>query len=197
MRTCIGNQERIRVGRRTVITLRDLVPERGPIRMLIIGKTPLPESVEAGHYFQGSHGQFLWGELRRYGLLRTHDGECEDDALIRHGYGITDVVKAPRASGDEPSAVQYRAGWPAVAAIIERLEPELLFWPYKGALDTVVRRVFGLREKARYGFNPKLNRLFGARVFAFGMPGTPCRSETREASMRQLRRVMRAARHHG
>lgn len=191
MRTCVGNQMRIRVGRRTVTSLRDLLPDHGPVRMLIVGKTPAQVSVDAGHYFQGRHGEFLWGELKRHGLLRLDADEYEDEALVRHGYGITDIVKVPRAAGDEPTTAEYRAGWPAVAEIMKRLEPAVLFWPYKGALDAVLSGEFGRREKAVYGFNPRLNRLFEARVFAFGMPGTPCRRETREASMRRLRRYLR------
>lgn len=191
MRTPSGHQTKIRIGRRTTLTLGDILPEEGPMRMLIVGKTPALVSVAAGHYFQGTHGQFMWSELRRYGLLVPQDEEWEDDALVRHGFGITDVVKFPRTFGSEPEPEEYGRGWPAAAAIIERLRPSILFWPYKGALDKVLRHAFGLHTKAVYGFNPTLRARMGSQVFAFGMIGTPCRREVREASMSQLQRALR------
>lgn len=178
----------LRVGRRNVVTLADILPDSGPIRMLIIGKTPAPVSVRVGHYFQGLQGCFMWSELRAFGLLDAPNDAYDDDALVRHDYGITDIVKVPRGFGSEPEPEEYGDGWPAVAAIIARLEPAITFWVYKRALDNVLRHAFGHRRKAAYGFNSSLNRLFGASVFAFGMIGTPCTRDERIRGMRALKR---------
>lgn len=156
--------------------------------MLIIGKTPTPVSVNAGHYFQGRQGTFMWSQLRSFRILDAAEDEFEDDALIRNGYGITDVVKVPREFGSEPMPIDYAQGWPLVARLIDHLRPEVTFWPYKGALDRVLKHCFGRRQRAAYGFNPVLNRCIGASVFVFGMQGTPCSAEARIAGLGALRR---------
>jgi hypothetical protein len=41
---------------RSVQTLKDLSPESPGLEVLFVGKTPAPESVRIGHYFQGKQG---------------------------------------------------------------------------------------------------------------------------------------------
>ena len=80
------------------------------MRMLIVAKTPALVSVEAGHYFQGRQGRMFWNRLRDYDILTAPPGTHEDDVLLAHGYGLTDVVKVPRNYGNEPSDDEYREG---------------------------------------------------------------------------------------
>ncbi len=47
----------IKIGNQLHETLLDILPEKGPIKILIVGKAPAPASVAAGHYFQGRHGK--------------------------------------------------------------------------------------------------------------------------------------------
>ncbi|MCX6364304.1 MAG: hypothetical protein NTW58_09105, partial [Actinobacteria bacterium] len=70
-----------------VTTLADIVPARGPLRVLFIGKTPSPASVEAGHYFEGRMGKGLWKRLDEVGLLHAAQGEWPDDLLLANGFG--------------------------------------------------------------------------------------------------------------
>lgn len=190
MSRLVGFQERIRVGGRSVLTLADIVPSSGPTRMLIVGKTPSPVSVAAGHYYQGRHGRFLWSTLTAWGLLAVPDGRHEDEVLVEHGHGITDVVKVPRQPGTEPSPDEYAAGWADLKLELERLRPSVTLWTYKGALDKVLRLGIGKAIATDYGFNPRLVPIFGCRVFVFGMPGTPCTSEQLDRSMAALRRFL-------
>ena len=96
---------------RRVPTLADILPERGPLRMLIVGKTPSPASVEAGHYFEGRMGRGLWKRLDEAGLLCAPPGGFADELLVEHGFGVTDLCKVPRPFGDEPpEASTRRAG---------------------------------------------------------------------------------------
>jgi len=182
----VGHQVSIMVGDREVATLADILPDAGPMRMLIVGKTPAPVSVAAGHYFQGRHGQLFWGKLREHGILGVAAGEYEDDALVAHGLGITDVVKEPRPFGQEPSADEYRAGVERLLATVARLRPRVVLFVYKRALDQVLAFAIGRATKGQYGFNPDLDSLFGARVFAFPMPGTPVRREAIRLHMQEL-----------
>ena len=41
-----------------------------------------------------------------------------------------------------------------------------------------------------YGFNPSLDTEFGARVFVFPLPGTPCNTTTADSVMRELALVL-------
>lgn len=159
---------------RVVVTLADILPERGPLRVLFVGKTPSPASVEAGHYYQGRMGKGLWKRLDEYGVLPAVSGEFGDDRLLACGFGMTDLCKAPRPFGEEPTEHEYVEGWERVSGVVAAFRPRILVFVYKGALDKVLRYSFGWDHKSEYGFNDDLMRTFGRRVFAFPLPGTAC-----------------------
>jgi TDG/mug DNA glycosylase family protein len=171
---------------RSVDTLADILPPRGPLRVLFVGKTPSPVSVEAGHYFQGRMGKGLWKRLAEVGLLECAPGEFPDDRLLDHGFGMTDLCKLPRPFGDEPSQDEYVAGWERVNGIVVRLRPRILAFVYKGALDKVLKHSFGWEHKSVYGFNDDLMRTFGRRVFAFPLPGVACTLRESQRHMADL-----------
>ena len=157
-----------------VTTLADILPARGPLQVLFIGKTPSPVSIEAGHYFPGRIGKGLWKRLDEVGVLHAVPGRSPDDLLLEVGYGMTDVCKLPRPFGEEPTEAEYTAGWERVNGIITRTRPRILVFVYKGALDKVLQYSFGWEHKSGYGFNDDLMRTFGRRVFAFPLPGVSC-----------------------
>ena len=164
----------MQVDGQSVVTLADIVPARGPLRVLFIGKTPSPVSVEAGHYYQGRMGKGLWKRLDEYGLLHAGAGEFGDDLLLANGFGMTDLCKVPRPFGDEPTEREYVEGWERVSGVITLTRPRILTFVYKGALDKVLKYSFGWDHKSEYGFNDDLMRTFGRRVFAFPLPGVAC-----------------------
>ena len=103
-------------------------------------------------------------------------GTYEDEVLSAHGFGITDVVKVPRDFGSEPDANEYGEGWPGFGELFERLKPDVTFWPYKGALDKVIRT----RSASGQGdlrLQSAAEPHVGSSVFVFGMMGTPCSAE--------------------
>ena len=78
-------------------TLADLPPLRD--RLLFVGLNPSPVSVEAGHYHQGRLGQTFWRRLMLAGILPPGTPvEDADDALVKAGHGITDLIKRPTAA---------------------------------------------------------------------------------------------------
>jgi len=180
------HQVTIRVNGRDVTTLADIVPETRPVKMLIVAKTAAPVSVATGHYFQGRQGRMFWNRLKEWNLLDAPTGSFEDDALLDHGYGLTDIVKVPREYGSEPSDAEYRAGVARVLELVARLEPRVLMFVYKRTLDQILRLHFEREKKSIYGFNEDLCELVGSHVFVFPMPGTPCRSAEATAAMREL-----------
>jgi len=141
-------------------TLADILPEKGRLKMLIIAKTPAPISVKAGHYFQGQQGKMLWNKLTEYGILTYPNGEFPDDYLLINDIGITDIVKTPRDYGSEPTTQEYCDGMDRILDLIKDYQPKIIFFVYKGVLDNILRLKFGISEKAEYGFNPNLDKVF-------------------------------------
>jgi uracil-DNA glycosylase len=180
----------ITVDGRSVRTLRDILPEKPGLQVLFVAKTPAPQSVKAGHYFQGRQGQMFWNLLREYGVL-TPTTEFQDDSLLDHEYGLTDIVKVPRAFGNEPSDAEYRAGLERILGLIRVHRPKVVVFVYKRVLDQILRLGFGISAKATYGFNPAVGAHLGTGVFAFPLPGTPCTAAQAIVAMNELAKVCR------
>lgn len=188
MRQLIGNQTILIIQGLEVLTLRDLLPDPPSMQILFVGKCPTPTSVEAGHYFQGRQGRTFWNRLQKYGLLNSTEG-FEDDALLRHSYGMTDITKVPRAFGHEPSEQEYTEGSLRILELIRVHGPSIIVFIHKKVLDSVLLYGFQTVTDTQYGFNPALDRLFGAPVFAFPLPGTPCRQTKAVTAMEELARL--------
>ncbi len=175
----------ITVAGRQVRTLSDILPSSPGLRMLFVAKTPALKSVEVGHYFQGRHGRNFWNRLKEYSLLRPTT-QFEDDSLLDHGFGFTDIVKVPRDFGEEPSDSEYLAGAGRILDLIQAHRPRVVVFVYKRVLDQIVRLRFGVTSRATYGFNAEFEALFGSRVFAFPLPGTPCPAHAAVEAMSEL-----------
>ena len=155
------------------------------MKMLIIAKTPAPKSVNAGHYFQGKQGKMFWNMLKKYNLLTVPPNQFEDDELLNHGYGITDIVKKPHEYANEPTGEEYRVGAKRIVTLIGRLRPEIVMFVYKKVLDNIIREL-DVTTTTTYGFNPALDSVFASKVFVFPMPGTPCTKEQQIKAMNDL-----------
>jgi TDG/mug DNA glycosylase family protein len=186
----VNHLTRIEVDGRGVSTLADILPERGTLRALFVGKTPSPASVDVGHYFEGRMGKGLWKRLEEAEICNAAPGGFADDALLAAGFGVTDLCKVPRPFGEEPSRREYEDGWERVAGITRRLRPRILVFVYKGSLDRVLRYSFGWEHKSEYGFNDDLMRTFGRRVFAVPLPGVACSAREARRHMADLARSL-------
>jgi double-stranded uracil-DNA glycosylase len=182
----VDHRTQIEIAGAPVVTLADILPDSGPLRLLFVGKTPSPASVEAGHYFQGRMGRGLWTRLDEAGVLHAPPGEFPDDLLLAQGYGVTDICKLPRPFGDEPGEREYVEGWERVNDLVATLRPRILTFVYKGALDKVLRYCYGWEHKSGYGFNDDLMRTFGRRVFAVPLPGVACTAREARRHMTDL-----------
>lgn len=180
-----GNAITLTVEGREFRTLRDLLPESPGLNILFVAKTPAPESVQKGHYFQGKQGCSFWKILKQYRILGPTAG-FEDDALLQHGYGLTDIAKEPRTFGHEPSVEEYQAGARRILELIRVHRPKITVFVYKRVLDKIIEFEFGITKRATYGFNQQVERYFGCKVFAFPLPGTSCTRELAKAAMDEL-----------
>ena len=190
MQPLIGNQTYVSAEGRDVLTLRDILPESATqgLRVLFVAKTPTPFSVSVGHYFQGRHGTNFLSRLKHYGLL-TPTTTFEDDSLLAQGFGLTDIVKVPRAFSIEPTAKEYREGVPRILELIHLHQPKGVTFVYKTALGKMTNLYFSRKKQSRYGFNQELEVDFGARIFAFRLPGVGgklCNKAIAESAMDEL-----------
>lgn len=168
-------------------TLKDILPETNNLDILFIAKTPALISVDKGHYFQGRQGKAFWNKLIEYDILSVEKDSYPDENLIRHNYGITDIVKVPRNFGNEPTKKEYQAGLSRILSIIKIKKPKIIVFVYKKVLDNTLKYKFNISDKATYGFNKKFQNLFNSKVFVFPMPGTPCNSYDIEKHMNDLK----------
>lgn len=94
-----SHRVRVEIGGQPVDTLADLPPTRN--RLLFVGLSPSPASVEAGHHHQGRLGRRFWQRLVEARVLPPGTPiESADDALIAAGHGITDLTKRPSGRDD-------------------------------------------------------------------------------------------------
>ena len=133
----------------------------------------------------------FWNKLAKYNILQIPYGEYEDDYLLENSYGITDIVKVPRRYGNEPSEDEYVQGMNRILILIKTYKPKVVMFVYKKVLDQILKLNLRIDRKSIYGFNPELEKDFGTRVFAFPMPGTPCRSELADSSMLELKNFLK------
>lgn len=181
----LDNSTEIIVDGQMVRTLKDILPDKSGLKILFVAKTPTPQSVAMGHYFQGRQGTAFWNRLIKYGLLEpsiTH----MDDSLLAHGYGLTDIVKVPRPYGNEPSIDEYEAGIERILNLVRDHNPEIVVFVYKGVLDNILKIRKLSRWKSDYGFNPDLDVHFGCRVFVFPMSATRCTRDQARVAMLEL-----------
>lgn len=140
----IGEQEATATPSRTgggreseeAATLPDRQPKPGGV--LLVGINPAPTSVTAAHYYQGRIGKRLWRRLERLGLLIDTIPGAEDDAFVRAGHGLTDLVKRPTRSADELSKEELRAGIDELRDKVRRWRPGLVLFPFKLAAALVL-----------------------------------------------------------
>ena len=169
-----------------ITTLKDILPETSGLNVLFVGKTPMPDSVKAGHYFQGRQGKSFWNMLERYNLLRVPKGAFHDDYLLQNRYGMTDIVKVPRYYGDEPSESEYSNGAQRIIDLISNHEPKVAVFVYKRVLDHLLTALNMTRTKTAYGFNPILEERLNCKLFVFPMSGTPCNRKEAKLAMQSL-----------
>jgi len=157
-------------------TLEDILPaDNAPqgqkLIMLIVGKRPALTSLGAGHYFQGTQGAAFRENLRRYGIILAPKGEHEDDSLLDQLYGVTDFVKRPAGAGDEPADSEYEENTKRIMLLIKTHEPDILLFLYKPPLLQLLKAKSVDSPIPKYGFNPDLEEILGARVFLCPLQG--------------------------
>ena len=129
---------------------------------MFVGVNPGLYSGATGHHFARPGNRF-WPALHRAGFTPFLLHPSAQDELLKHGYGITNLVNRATASAAELSNQDFLAGGKKLAAKVRRFRPRAVAFVGMGAY----RAAFG-RPTATLGRQPE--RLEGAEVWVLPSP---------------------------
>ena len=132
------------------------------LKVLFLGINPSLYSAAVGHHFARPGNRF-WPALHAGGFTERLFAPHESPALLRAGYGISNIVDRATAAADELSADELIAGGKALEAKIRRYRPATL--AFLGI--TSYRTAFG-RKQAALGLQEET--LAGARIWVLPNP---------------------------
>lgn len=177
----IGHQEMLPDGQGG-LTLADLWPTDRVI-VAVVGLNPRPESVEAGHYYQGSAGRRQLLRLAEAGLFDPGAAPFLDDAALQRGIAFTDIVKVPSLGEKQVKAERIREGLPLLEASLAARGVPLVI----GVFRHPVQALLGLK-KSKPGLQEKTTS-WGAHVFR--MPGPYAKADEVNRVLGELGKVLR------
>lgn len=116
--------------------------------LVFVGFNPGEQSARVGHYYAYPGNRFYW-LLWQSGLTDLLYAPAEDSALLRLGYGLTDLVGRSTKSSGELSLTEMAAGAVELRAKLEHYRPRIVCYNGKG----VYRALSGSRQ-VEYGLQP-------------------------------------------
>ncbi len=126
------------------------------LRVLFCGINPSLRSAEVGHHFARPGNRF-YKTLHLAGFTPRLLAPDEDERLLEHGVGVTNLVDRPTRGAADLSDGELRAGAQALAHLVERYEPRLLAVVGLGAWRTGFdhpHAEVGLQPDAEVGARP-------------------------------------------
>src|SRR4051794_30012277 len=132
------------------------------LRVLFCGINPSLYSAAVGHHFARPGNRF-WPSLRAGGLTDRVLRPDEESALLKAGFGITNIVDRATARADELSAEELVAGAFCLEAKIRRYGPAVV-----AVLGVTAYRTGFQRPRAVLGLQPEL--IADARVWVLPNP---------------------------
>ena len=150
-------------------TLPDALREG--LRALAVGINPSLPSVRAGFHFANPRNRF-WPALNASRLVDAplEPGPEAVAVLVeRYGIGFTDIVKRPTAGSAELRSVEFRQGAARLEALVERLEPGVVW--FQGAMGwRAFARYAGRRVAGEVEWGAQEWTIGGARIFVTPNP---------------------------
>lgn len=141
-------------------TLPDVI---GPeLDILFVGINPSLYSVVVRHHFARPGNRF-WPALHRSGLIPRPLTPQEDDQLVAHGLGLTNIARRATARADEVSAEELARGRRTLVRKVRRYRPRCV-----AILGVTAYRQAFERPKAEMGPQPR--PLGGAALWVLPNP---------------------------
>jgi TDG/mug DNA glycosylase family protein len=140
--------------------LRDVIAPG--LDVLFCGINPSLVSAERGHHFARPGNRF-WPAIHRAGLTPRLLKPEEDEQLLDHGLGVTNVVDRPTRTAAELSTEELRAGAVALGDLAARYRPRVL-----AVLGITAYRLGFDRPRAGIGLQPE--RVGGAATWVVPNP---------------------------
>jgi len=119
------------------------------LKVLFCGINPGLYSGAVGHHFARPGNRF-WPALYAAGFTNRLLSPCEEQELLKNGYGITNIVNRTTASADELSRDELARGAVALIAKVEKYAPDFL-----AVLGVQAYRHAFNRPDAKLGLQPE------------------------------------------
>lgn len=104
------------------------------LSVLFIGYNPSVRSSETGHHYANPSNRF-WKIIHEAGLTPRKFKPEEDGALLRLGFGFTNIVPRPTKTAAEISKDEYIAGRSLLIAKIREYKPKVACFVGKGVYE--------------------------------------------------------------
>ncbi|EIL90918.1 G/U mismatch-specific DNA glycosylase [Rhodanobacter sp. 115] len=134
----------------------------GRLHVLFCGINPGVMAAATGHHFAGRSNRF-WRVMHLAGFTPEEISPLEDRSILRHGFGLTSVVKRPTARADQLSTEEFVAAASAFKQKIACHAPRAVAFLGKAAYC-------GLSGQRDVAWGLQLNRLKDAAIWVLPNP---------------------------
>jgi TDG/mug DNA glycosylase family protein len=138
----------------------DIIAPR--LKVLFVGINPGLYSGAVGHHFARPGNRF-WPVLQKAGFTKKQLSPGEERELLKHGYGITNIVSRTTAAATELDEQELKTGGKRLHAKIRRYQPGIV-----AILGIQSFRIAFGKPKARFG--PQEERIGSSRVWVLPNP---------------------------
>ena len=112
---------------------------REGLDLLFVGFNPSLRSGETGHHYANPNNRF-WKIIHEAGLTNRRYRAEEDEELLEHGIGFTNIVARPTKTAAEITKEEYRLGAEALRDKIARYCPKVVCYVGKGVYEQLSGR---------------------------------------------------------
>jgi TDG/mug DNA glycosylase family protein len=102
------------------------------LKVLFVGINPGLYSAATGHHFARPGNRF-WPALHLAGFTPKRLEPSQQKQLLRHGFGVTNLVNRGTASADQLAPEEFVAGRKRLAAKVRRYRPKIVAFLGVGA----------------------------------------------------------------
>ena len=130
------------------------LPDKIPVNVhtLFVGINPAVRSAEVGHYYAHPTNRF-WKLVSASGIAPHSVTAQDDDLLVKHGFGFTDVAKRPTVGASDLEAAEFLAARQRLTEVLLERKPRTVAFVSKRAARAFLQT--GPSEPISYGPQPE------------------------------------------